>query len=136
MIILTYVFPVVPIHSIATSPNGSLQGVMVGSNHTIQCMISTTSGVFLNSVMVTWIGLTGLPLTNGSRITINPLMLSSDNSTVNITSSLQLMNLMEGDQGSFVCDVLILQTNISIAVEIGRFIGKYVYSPALHARYL
>ena len=99
---------------------------MIGSNQTIQCTITTVNGVFLQSVMVTWIGPVGISITNNSRMAISSLTLSSNNSsTINISSSLQLMNLMEGDEGRYVCDMSILQTTKSIAVVVGALIGKH-----------
>ena len=89
---------------------------MVGSPQDIQCIVSTVSGVELSSVMISWMGPGGESITNDSRVTISPTT-SSDN---NYTSSLQFTYLMEGDEGMYTCNVMILETNAS------QF--SYVYS--------
>ena len=122
------VFSAVPDFIIDISPTSSLRGLQeatVGDNHTIQCIINTVSGVTLNSVIVNWMGPRGFPITNSSRIMVVPVMpLSSNNSTNDFTSSLQFMYLMEGDEGRYACNVSILQTNASMAIELGALSGK------------
>ena len=112
----------VPISFIPTSP---VEGALVGNNQTIRCTISTVSGVTPNSVTVNWIGPGGESITNSSRIMISPLTFNSDNnSTNNFSSSLKFMYFTEGDEGRYMCNVSILQTNASMAVEVGTLIGK------------
>ena len=93
---------------------------MVGSPQDIQCTVSTVSGVELNSVMINWMGPAGDTVTNDSRVTISPTSGSGNN----YTSSLQFMYLMEGDEGTYECNVMILETNISSSLVIGNLIGK------------
>ena len=88
-------------------PSDSIQGAMVGSPQDIQCIVSTVSGVELSSVMISWIG-PGGPITNDSRVTISPTTSSGNN----YTSSLQFTYLMEGDEGMYTCNVMILETNV------------------------
>ena len=87
---------------------------MVGSPQDIQCTVSTVSGVELSSVVISWIGPGGDTITNGSRVIISPTSGSGNN----YTSSLQFMYLMEGDEGTYECNVMILEANDSNAVEI------------------
>ena len=101
------------------------QAATVGNNHEIHCIIDTVSGVTLSSVIVNWVDPRGISITNSSRIMISPLALSSNNSTNSFTSSLHFMYLMEGDEGKYVCNVLILQTNASMAVELGPLLGRH-----------
>jgi len=109
---------------VVTSPADSLQGAMVDSYQTIQCMIMTVSGVKQDSVMVNWIGPRGNTIVNTSRITIYPLTLNDSNSTGSyFFSTLEFMYLMEGDEGSYVCNVSILQTIECVVVELGPLIG-------------
>ena len=116
---------VVPMFAIATSPTSLVEGAMVGNNQTIRCTISTVSGVTPNSVTVNWIGPSGASIASGSRIMISPLTSNSDNnSTNNFSSSLKFMYLTEEDEGRYVCNVSILQTNASMAVEVGALTGK------------
>ena len=97
-----------------------IQGAMVGSPQDIQCTVSTVSGVELSSVMISWMGPGGDTITNDSRATISPTSGSGNN----YTSSLQFMYLMEGDEGIYKCNVMILETVVSNAVELARFYGK------------
>jgi len=46
----------------------------------------------------------------------------------NYTSSLQFMYLMEGDEGTYECNVMILETNESLSVKLNPPIGKLCYN--------
>ena len=105
-------------------PSGPIQGAMVGSPQDIQCIVSTVSGVELSSVMISWMGPGGESITNDSRVTISPTTSSGNN----YTSSLQLTYLMEGDEGMYTCNVMILDTTSTIVTEITELSGKYDYS--------
>ena len=93
---------------------------MVGSPQDIQCTVSTVSGVELSSVMISWMGPGGDTIRNDSRVTISPTSGSGNN----YTSSLQFMYLMEGDEGTYECNVMILEANGSSSVKIINLIGK------------
>ena len=90
-------------------PSGPIQGAMVGSPQNIQCIVSTVSGVELSSVMISWMGPGEESITNDSRVTINPTTSNGNK----YTSSLQFTYLMEGDEGNYTCNVMILKTNLS-----------------------
>ena len=94
---------------------------MVGSPQDIQCIVSTVSGVELSSVMISWMGPGGESITNDSRVTIS-LTTSSSN---NYTSSLQFTYLMEGDEGTYTCNVMILETRISTYIMINNLSSKH-----------
>ena len=104
------------------SPSGPIQGAMVGSPQDIQCIVSTVSGVESSSVMISWMGPGGESLTNDSRVTISP----TTSSGYNYTSSLQFTYLMEGDEGIYTCNVMILETVATNAVGIVNLTGKQV----------
>jgi len=110
---------VVPDINITTLPSGPIQGAMVGSPQDIQCIVSTVSGVELSSVMISWMGPGGESITNDSRVTISPTTSSGNN----YTSSLQFTYLMEGDEGMYTCNVMILETNGLQPVELQDLIG-------------
>ena len=93
---------------------------MIGSPQDIQCIVSTVSGVELSSVMISWMGPGGDTIRNDSRVTISPTSGSGNN----YTSSLQLMYLMEGDEGTYECNVMILETNRSTSMMIDNLTGK------------
>ena len=105
-------------------PSGPIQGAMVGSPQDIQCIVSTVSGVELSSVMISWMGPGGESITNDSRVTISPTTSSGNN----YTSSLQFTYLMEGDEGMYTCNVMILDTTSTNVAEITELSGKYDYS--------
>ena len=110
----------VPTPTVSITPSGPIQGAMVGSPQDIQCTVSTVSGVELNSVMISWMGPGGDTIRNDSRVTISPTSGSGNN----YTSSLQFMYLMEGDEGTYECNVMILGTSASSTVEINYPISK------------
>ena len=118
------IFHLVPYINITTLPSGLIQGAMVGSPQDIQCIVSTVSGVELSSVMISWMGPGGESITNDSRVTISPTTSSGNN----YTSSLQFTYLMEGDEGMYTCNVMILETGAS------SFINMQTLTSKLHAK--
>ena len=98
---------------------------MVGSPQDIQCMVSTVGGVELSSVMISWMGPGGESITNDSRVTISPTTTSSGN---NYTSSLQFTYLMEGDEGMYTCNVMILETAASNYRNIQYLASTFAYT--------
>ena len=112
----------VPTPTVSITPSGPIQGAMVGSPQDIQCTVSTVSGVELSSVMISWMEPGGDIITNNSRVTIS-LTSGSGN---NYTSSLQFMYLMEGEEGIYTCDVMILEASALNSVELTNFVGKFI----------
>ena len=110
----------VPTPSILILPSGPIQGAMVGSPQDIQCIVSTVSGVELSSVMISWMGPGGEFITNDSRVTISPTTSSGNN----YTSSLQFTYLMEGDEGNYTCNVMIIQASNSVSLRLLNLTGK------------
>ena len=94
---------------------------MVGSPQGIQCIVSTVSGVELSSVMISWMEPGGESITNDSRVTISPTTSSGNN----YTSSLQFTYLMEGDEGMYTCNVMILETSISNYITMMNLASKH-----------
>jgi len=94
---------------------------MVGSPQDIHCIVSTVSGVELGSVMISWMGPGGESITNDSRVTISPTTFSGNN----FTSSLQFTYLMEGDEGTYTCNVMMLETKNSVSWELTNLTGKF-----------
>ena len=110
----------VPNLTVSITPSGTIQRAIVGSPQDIQCTVSTVSGVELSSVMISWMGPGGDTVRNDSRVTISPTSGSGNN----YTSSLQFMYLVEGDEGTYECNVMILETNGSALAELNTPIGK------------
>ena len=96
---------------------------MVGSPQDIQCIVSTVSGVELSSIMISWMGTGRESITNDSRVTISPTTSSSNN----YTGSLQFTYLMEGDEGMYTCNVMILETSRSRSFKLKSLTSKHAY---------
>ena len=90
------------------------QGAMVGSPKDVHCRVSTVSGVEPHLVLISWMGPGGDTIRNDSRVTISPTSGSGNN----YTSSLQFMYLMEGDEGTYECKVMIMDTVTSNTVGL------------------
>ena len=92
----------------------------MGRAQVINCTVITVSGVESSSVMISWMGPGGSSFVNESRVTISPTT-----SSVNIyTSTLQFTYLMEGDEGTYTCNVMILNTSESQSVELQSLTSK------------
>ena len=92
----------------------------MGSPQVINCTVSTVSGVEASSVMINWMGPGGEFITNDSRVTISPTTSSGSN----YTNSLQFTYLMEGDEGNYICNMMILETRVSQSVELQSLTSK------------
>jgi len=94
---------------------------MVGDVLALECLVSTVSGVEFDTVMISWMGPGGNTITNDSRMTISPISSSGSN----YTSSIQFTYLMEGDDGTYTCNVMILETNESASVVLETLTSEY-----------
>ena len=133
---LYYSLHTVPTPTVTISPSGPIQGAMVGSPQVINCTVSTVSGVERNSVIITWmiagggsgggsggsLGVVDIIMSN-DRVTITPVA-SSDG--YNYTSSLQFTYLMEGDEGTYICDVMILETSETISIDVENITSECI----------
>ena len=115
-------FFAVPTPDISILPFGSIIDGMVGSPQEIHCTVSTVSGVELSSVMISWMGPGGDTITNNSRVTISPII-SVNNDYI---STLEFTYLMEGDEGIYTCDVMILETEASDYIELNNLTGELI----------
>ena len=96
----------------------------MGSPQIIQCTVNIVSGVESSSVMISWMGSGGDTITNDSRVTISPTTSNGNN----YTSSIQFAYLMEGDEGTYMCNVMILETSGSSSVVLETLTSKsYMY---------
>ena len=97
---------------------------MVGSPQVVNCTVSTVSGVESSSVMISWMGPGGNIDTTDDRVSIGSV---TDDGNNMYTSSLQFTYLMEGkigDEGTYTCNVMILDTSESISIEIQSLTSK------------
>ena len=115
------IFCIVPIPTTTISPSGPIQGALVGNPQVINCTVSTVSGVEYSLVMISWMGPGGAITTTNGRVSIGSV---TDDGNNLYTSSLQFTYLMEGDEGTYTCNVMILDTSGSQSVELQSIIGK------------
>ena len=120
VLISLFTLHTVPTPDVTISPSDPIQGAMLGSPQVINCTVSTVSGVQSSSVIISWMGPGGGSIMNDSRVTISPTT-SSGNT---YTNSLQFTYLMEGDQGTYTCNVMILETSGSQSVELQSLTRK------------
>ena len=99
-----------PPPNVTVTSSSSLQEAMVGNSLTIECMVGADDGVESSSVMISWMGPGGDTITSDSRVTIS--------GTTGLMSTLNFMYLMEGDEGTYRCNVMILETSRSASVEL------------------
>ena len=92
----------------------------MGSPQVIRCIANTTTVLDVNLVIFTWIRPRGDTNTNDNRVIINPTTSSGNN----YTSSIQFTYLMEGDEGTYMCNVMILETNGSASVILETLTGN------------
>ena len=118
--LIKFTLHTVPTPNITMSPSGPIQGAMVGSPQVINCTVSTVRGVESSSVMISWMGPGGAITTTNGRVSIGSVTGDGNNM---YTSSLQFTYLMEGDEGTYTCNVIILDTSGSQSVELQSLAG-------------
>jgi len=93
---------------------------MVGDLLTLECMVSTVRGVEFDSVMISWMGPGGRIDADGSRVIVN-LITSSNNV---YTSIVQFTYLMEGDNGTYTCNVMVLEVPGTVSIDLGTLASE------------
>ena len=91
----------------------------MGSPQVINCTVATVIGVDSSIVMISWIGPGGSSIMNDGRVTISPTTSSGNN----YTSNLQFTYLMEDDEGTYTCNVTILETSVMESVILENLFG-------------
>ena len=86
----------------------------------INCTVTTVSGVESSLVLISWTGPGETLVTDDSRVIIGPI--TSTGNTY--TRSLQFTYLVEGDEGTYTCNVMIQKTNMSQSVELQPLTSK------------
>ena len=111
---------IAPTPIVTFNPTSPITGAMVGSPQHIDCIVNTTvPGV--SSVTVSWTGPGGDPiLSNTNRMTISPTT-SSGNI---FTSSLQFDYLTEDEEGTYTCNVTVLNASTTQSIELQSLTGK------------
>ena len=93
----------------------------MGSPQVINCTVSTVSGVESSLVMISWTGPGGNIDATDGRVSIGSVTGGGNNM---YTRSLQFTYLMEGDEGTYTCKVMILETSESQSVELESVTSK------------
>ena len=93
----------------------------MGSPQVINCTVSTVSGVESSSVMISWMGPGGNINATNDRVSIGSVTAGSSNM---YTRSLQFDYLMEGDENTYTCSVMILETTESQSVDVESLTGR------------
>ena len=122
-----FYYTVVPDPAITILPAGYIQGAIVGSPQGIKCIVNTVDGVELSSVTISWSGPNGNFTTDNSRMIVNPVTSFGNN----FTSDLHFIYLMEGDEGIYTCNVMILDVIKAGYVELRNLTCKYLLSKFL-----
>ena len=94
----------------------------MGSPQVINCTVSTVSGVESSSIMISWTEPGGVAINNNTRVTIGPTTPSGNT----YTSSLRFTYLMEGDEGTYTCNTMILDISESQSVELRALTSKFL----------
>ena len=108
---VVFLMYIAPIPSISFNPSNRIQGAMVGDPLTIQCIVNTVPEV--STMNISWTG-SGGPIMSNTRMTISPITVNGNT----YTSNLQFTYLMEGDEDTYTCNVMILETSGSQSVEL------------------
>ena len=125
LVIYVIALHTVPTPTVTISPSGPIQGAMVGSSQNIHCTVSTINGVESSSVVISWMGPGGnIDATNG-RVSIGSV---TDDGNNMYTRSLQFTYLMEGDEGTYICNAMIHDTNASQSVNLQSLNSKLLFA--------
>ena len=115
----------VPTPTVTIAPSSPIQGAVVGSPQVINCTVSAVSGVEPSLVMISWMGPGGnINATNG-RVSIGSV---NDDGNNMFTRNLHFTYLMEGDEGTYTCNVMILETIASQSVELQSLTSKLYHT--------
>ena len=94
----------------------------MGSPQVINCTVSTVSGVESSSVTISWMGPGGvITTTTNGRVSIGSV---TDDGNNMYTRSLQFTYVMEGDEGTYTCNVMILDASGSQSLELLSLSGN------------
>ena len=114
---------IVPTPTITISPSHPIQGAIVGSPQLINCTVSTVSGVEFSSVMISWMGPRGNIESDATNDRVSIRTVNAGGSNMYI-SNVQFTYLMEGDEGNYTCNVMILETITLQSVELQSLTSK------------
>ena len=94
-----------PVPRISTQPSRFFSG-RIGEMQDIICSVTITSAVDPSSVELTWTNASSI-ITSDDRVTIMPTNITANLHSFTYTTTIQFAYLMEGDEGSYTCNVVV-----------------------------
>ena len=110
-----------PVPRILFQPSGFLQGV-VGEMQDIICSVTISSTLDSDSVELTWTS-NGSTIMTDNRVTIVPTNIIDNPFSFTYTTTIQFAYLMEGDEGSYTCNVVVDEMMESHSVTLQNLRG-------------
>ena len=86
-------------------PSGFFSGI-IGEMQDIICSVAITSVVDPDSVKLTWTNASSI-ITSDNRVTITPTNITANLHSFTYTTTIQFAYLMEGDEGNYICNVMV-----------------------------
>ena len=112
-------FHTVPVPRISTQPSGFFSR-RIGEMQDIICSVTITSAVDPSSVELTWTNASSIA-TSDNRVTIIPTSTTANLHSFTYTTTIQFAYLMEGDEGSYTCNVVVDQMMESRTTVLQNF---------------
>ena len=79
---------------------------IIGEMQDIICSVTVTSAIDPDSVKLTWTKASSI-ITSDKRVTITPTNITSNLHSFTYTTTIQFAYLMEGDEGNYICNVML-----------------------------
>ena len=95
----------VPVPKLRTQPSGFFSG-RIGEMQDIICSVTITSTVDSSTVELTWTNASSI-ITSDNRVTITSTNITANLHSFTYTTTIQFAYLMEGDEGSYTCNVVV-----------------------------
>ena len=116
---------VVPVPRILLQPSGFLQGV-VGEMQDIICSVTISSAIDPDSVQLTWTNANSI-ITADNRVTIIPTNITDNPFSFTYITTIQFAYLMEGDEGTYTCNIMVDEMMESNSITLQNFRSMYIY---------
>ena len=113
-----------PVPRISFQPNGFLQGI-VGEMQDIICSVTLTSEVDPESVELIWENASNI-ITSDNRVTITSTNITDNPFSFTYTTAIQFAYLMEGDEGSYTCRIVVDEMMESHSAILHNLRSTYV----------
>ena len=97
-------------------PSGFFSGI-IGEMQDIICSVTVTSVVDPDSVKLTWTNASSI-ITSDNRVIITPTNVTANLHSFTYTTAIQFAYLMEGDKGTYICNVMVDEMMESHATKL------------------